>query len=86
MTKTQHIADIARKLVKVRVADMAYVDEVVSSLAEPVPSPFPFTKNELSMIEQSKADFSLGRTYTWEESKRNSAAFMKRMQKKYAAA
>lgn len=84
MTKTQRIASISHKLARVRVDDLAHIEDVVESFAEPVPSPYPFTKRDLDLIAQSKEDFRLGRTYTWEESKKRSAAFMERMHKKYA--
>ncbi len=82
MTRTQAIAALAEKL-------SALDDEELMSVAEHVDDLAgrdglrALTQRELALIEQSKADFAAGRTYSLDEARAVSDAVIKEWRKKY---
>jgi hypothetical protein len=78
MTRTQSITVIQDTLASLDDAEVATVAEIVQTMA----APFKFrdlTPDELAGIEQSKADFREGRTYSVEEAMALTDAFVAKL-------
>ena len=82
MTRTQTITAIAEKLASLGDDELLSVAEHVDDLTGRG-GLRSLTQRELGLIEQSKADFAAGRTYSLEEARAASDALIKGWRKKY---
>lgn len=83
MTRTEAIAFITAKLALLddeRVLTIAETFDDIAADASPVRQ---LTQRELDLLEQSKADFAAGRTYSLDEVRAHSDAFIKSLRDKY---
>lgn len=75
MTRHDAIAAINARLADADDETVEAVAEFVRSLDEPRPVR-PLSERERSLLEQSRADFKAGRTYTMEESRARTDAML----------
>jgi hypothetical protein len=85
MTRTEAITVIADKLALLDDEGVLSLAEHAEDLAD-AGAVRPLTERELALIEQAKADFAAGRTYTLEEARTLSDAFIADLRAKYPTA
>lgn len=83
MTRTEAIAVINAKLAALDDDRVLTVAEIVGEIATEPVSIRQLTPRELALLEQSKADFAAGRTYTTDEVRTHSDAFIKTLRAKH---
>ena len=86
MTRTEAIAIINKKLADLDDEAVLTVADIVQDLDTASTLPRKLTARELEMIEQSKADFREGRTYSLDEARARSDAFLQSLRAKYPTA
>ena len=86
MTRTEAIAIINKKLADLDDEAVLTVADIVQDLDTASTLPRKLTACELEMIEQSKADFREGRTYSVDEARTRSDAFLQSLRAKYPTA
>ena len=86
MTRTEAIAIINKKLADLDDEAVLTVADIVQDLDTASTLPRKLTARELEMIEQSKADFREGRTYSIDEARARSDAFLQSLRAKYPTA
>jgi len=68
MTRTEALATITRKLAAFDDERVQAVAEMVAEMDEPPSVPVrPLSEREMALLEQSKADFAAGRSYSMAE-------------------
>ncbi len=82
MTRTQAIAAINAKLAVLDDARLLTVAEMIEDIATDTVRPL--TARELALLEQSKEDFTAGRTYSVEDMRAHSDAFIRALRDKHA--
>ena len=85
MTRTEAIAIINAKLPSLADEAVMTVAGIVQEL-DAAPTVRRFSERERELIEQSKADFREGRSYSIEEARARSDAFLKSLRAKYPTA
>jgi hypothetical protein len=85
MTRTDAIVAIAEKLASLDDEGLQSLAEHAEDLAE-AGVVRRLSERELTLIDQAKADFAAGRTYTIEEARELSDAFIAGLRKKYPTA
>ena len=85
MTRTDAIAIINAKLATLDDARVLTIAEIVDDIAADTGSVRSLTERELALVEQSKADFAAGRTYSIEEVRAHSDEFIKTLRGKHPA-
>ena len=85
MTRTEAISVIADKLASLNDEGVLSLAEHAEDLAD-ASAVRPLTEHELTLIEQAKGDFAAGRTYTMEEARALSDAFIAGLRTKYPTA
>jgi len=85
MTRSEAISVIADKLVSLDDEGAQSLAEHAEDLAD-ASAVRPLTERELVLIEQAKADFAAGRSYTMEEARALSDAFIVGLRAKYPTA
>ena len=85
MTRTEAISVIADKLASLDDEGVLSLAEHAEDLAD-ARAVRSLTERELALIEQAKADFTAGRTYTMEEARALSDAFIAGLRAKYPTA
>ena len=86
MTRTEAIAIINAQLACFDDERIMTVAEIVQDMSVPVAVPLRLSAEELAGIEQSKEDFKAGRTYSVDEARAISDAFLLSLKTKYPAA
>ena len=87
MTRTEAIAIIEKALPVADDATLAAAAELLQSAqSDESVLPRALTARELDLIEQSKADFAAGRTYSIDEARAQSDAFLGTLRAKYPTA
>ena len=86
MTRTEAIAIINKKLADLDDEAVLTVADIVQDMDTASTLPRKLTVRELEMIEQSKADFREGRTYSVDEARARSDAFLQSLRAKYPTA
>jgi hypothetical protein len=76
MTRTEAIAIITAKLSSLDDERVMTVADIVQDMAQPDDLPRELTPRELALIEQSKEDFKAGRTYSLDEARAMTDAFL----------
>jgi len=85
MTRTEAISIITDKLALLDDEGVLSLAEYAEDLAD-AGAVRSLTERELALIEEAKADFAAGRTYTMEEARRLSDAFIADLRAKYPTA
>jgi len=85
MTRTEAISIITDKLALLDDEGVLSLAEYAEDLAD-AGAVRPLTERELALIEEAKADFAAGRTYTMEEARKLSDAFIAGLRAKYPTA
>ena len=86
MTRTEAIALITAKLASLDDERVLTVAEIVDDIAADTGAVRQLTARELALLDQSKADFVAGRTYTIDEVRAHSDEFIKSLRNKHPAA
>ena len=86
MTRTEAIAIINKKLADLDDEAVLTVADIVQDMDTASTLPRKLTARELELIEQSKADFREGRTYSIDEARARSDAFLQSLRAKYPTA
>jgi hypothetical protein len=84
MTRLEAIATITAKLSLLDDERLQAVAEMIDDIAADE-AVRPLTARELALIEQSKEDFAAGRTYSVDEVRAHSDAFIRALRDKHAA-
>lgn len=84
MTRSEAIAVINAKLAALDDERVLTIAGIVDDIAAGVGSVRDLTPRELALLEQSKADFAAGRTYSVDEIRAHSDAFIKALRAKQA--
>ena len=85
MTRTEAIAVINAKLAALDDERLQTVAEIVDDIAADTGPVRDLSARELALLEQSKADFAAGRTYSVEEVRAHSDEFIKALRAKHSA-
>ena len=86
MTRSQDIAIINAKLADLDDEAVAAVANIVRDIDAAGTLPRALSARERALIEQSKADFLEGRTYSLDEARERSDAFIEKLRSKYPQA
>ena len=86
MTRTEAIAIINKRLADLDDEAVLTVADIVQDMDTASTLPRKLTARELELIEQSKADFREGRTYSIDEARARSDAFLQSLRAKYPTA
>ena len=86
MTRTEAIAVINAKLAALDDERVLTVAEIIDDIATSTGTVRQLTAGELALLEQSKEDFAAGRTYSLEEVRAHSDAFIRSLRTKHPSA
>ena len=86
MTRSQAIAIINAKLADLDDEAVAVVADIVQDIDAAGTLPRALSARERALIEQSKVDFRMGRTYSLDEARERSDAFIETLKAKYPQA
>ena len=86
MTRTEAIALITTKLASLDDERVQAVAEIVADIAADAAPVRSLTARELQLLEQSKADFAAGRTYSIDEVRAHSDDFIGSLRTKFPTA
>ena len=86
MTRTEAIAVINAKLASLDDERVLAVAEIVDDIAADTGAVRELTARELTLLEQSKADFAAGRTYSVDEIRAHSDDFIRTLRSKHPTA